>query len=267
MAATVDIRTAVREWARASAAGELQGLAWVDASADPDATPHTARRDDDGVQRFRHLPYAAFLPEAMADAMADAARAGDISAMEAVQMLFAEPEWLMVARPLLWSPLSPKPRLLAWLVERWGIESALHRDDPARLARIVARLPRWEPQRGRLAPAIEMTVEAAEEPLTAPVVDDSDGPVPDAPALRGEVFACRSDRWWARRRQPGATPAYRIEGGVVCHQPADGPVFELLREDVLMEWTVGLSGTRRLLRLLPAWASLRLALPTAPPSP
>ncbi len=267
MSRAVDIRSADREWAQASAAGALEGLEWVDASADPDAEPHSTSVDADGVRRFRHLPYAAFLPGPMAEAMAQAEVDGDISAMEAVQMLFAQPEWLLLTRPLLWSPLSPKPRLLAWLVERWGIEPALHRDDPARLARIVARLPRWEPQRGRLAPALEMTVEAAEEPFDADIIDDTAGREPTAPALRAEVFACRSDHWWAQRQQPGAAPEHRIESGVVCHQPAEGPVFELLREDVLMEWTTTLESARRLLRLLPAWASLRLALHAAPPSP
>ncbi|MCB9765014.1 MAG: hypothetical protein H6739_34895 [Alphaproteobacteria bacterium] len=253
------LRQAVLEWAQRSAAGELSDLDWVETDLKPRRAPFEMVPDGDGPPRFRHMPYSRFLPEAMTEAMVDAQARGEVSAMEAVMMLTARPEWLILARPLLWSPLSPEPRLLAWLVERWGIEASMHRADPKRLSRIAARLPRWRPQRGNLASAIEMLWEGAGEAVTLSVAArDRDGPVPRRPDVRDELFTCRSDAWWALRRQPGAAPQYRVSGGALRHQPLEGPVFELVQEDVLIGLADGARLSRHLIRLLPAWASVRL---------
>jgi hypothetical protein len=111
-----------------------------------------------------------------------------------------------------------------------------------------------------------MVVDGAGDWPGAHAVDRGVSGVPTAPPLRTEAFTCRSDRWWAARRQPGAMPEFRIEDGCLQFQPQTGPVFELVREDVLIKLHGSISRTRRLLRLLPAWASVRLTAPSTPRS-
>lgn len=259
MAEGLAIRSALLEWAMRSATGELKGLDWVDTNLGPRRGAHAVEFNEDGEALFRHMPYTRFLPGPMAEAMVQAQERGEISAMEAVMMLMAKPEWMLLARPLIWSPQSPEPRLLAWMLERWGVEPEVHRHQPDRLSRIATRLPRWRPHRGTLAAAREMLEEGARERVQFRVTDRTQGgAVPGRPDLRDEAFTCREDRWWARRQRPGAAPAYRIEGGVMRHQPAEGPVFELVQEDVLIELMDGARFSRQLVRLLPAWASVRV---------
>jgi hypothetical protein len=249
------------EWAQRSAANELEGLAWADGALETDALPYQQMEEEPNDRSFRHMPYAAFLPPSVAEAALLAQSRGRVTAHEGLQLIFARLEWLVASRRYLWSPLSPVPRLLAYLVEAFGVDPPLHGDRPEVLSRLAAYLPRWHPLRGRVDKALELLAEAdtGEEPLAVAHVDQ-DGPAPDKPAIRDEVLRCRSADWWRRRRQDGAQPSYRIHDGLVLFQPDEGPVFELQQEDVLVEWDPDKALSRNLMRLLPAWAEFRLSI-------
>lgn len=254
-------REPILEWAQRSAAGDLEGLDWVDADLDPSRPAFIQREDVEGRRTFHHLPYTAFLPPSVAEAAVEAQRRGRATLHEALALIYARQEWLIASRDHMWSPLSAVPGLLAQMVEAFGIGPELHCHRPDVLARLTAILPRWHPRRGTVEKALEV-VEAAEdegdEPLCVAYVDE-DGEDPDFPSLRDEVFRCRDDEWWRRRRQDGAAAHYQIADGLLRFQPAKGPAFVLQREDVLVEWDPERTLPRNLMRLLPAWAELRLA--------
>ena len=250
------------EWSRRNAAGEADDLGWVDADLDTDRPTFIQREPDGDERRFRHLPYAAFLPPPVAEAAVDAQRRGQATLHEALVLIYARIEWLNVSRKYLWSPLSPVPRLLAQLAEAYGIGAELHQNRGDSLARLVAILPRWHPHRGTVDRALEV-VEAldgaeGEVVLMAHVADD--GPTPDLPELRDEVFRCRDAAWWGRRQQEGAQPHLRVEEGMLRFQPRKGPAFELQREDVLLDWDGENPLPKHLMRLLPAWTEIRLVV-------
>jgi hypothetical protein len=255
-------RQAAVEWSQRNGAGELGDLAWVDARVRSPAEPFST----DGAT-FHHLPYGRFLPRALADEIADGQEAGDATLLEAVLLLFARPEWIVQARRLLWTPISPAPGLLAALCEAYGIGVELHEDDPVRLQRLAARLVLWFPRRGEVGPALELLSEALGEPPRQVIAHvDGAGPRPVAPPLTEEAFTCRGAAWWARRSDPGARPRYRIGQGVLQFQPRqDQPGFPLVREDVLMSHRPGESVPRDLLRILPVWATLRVVMTTEHP--
>ncbi|MFH1466860.1 MAG: hypothetical protein ABIO70_20925 [Pseudomonadota bacterium] len=255
-------------WAHRSAAGSLEGLAWVDADPDPSLTPFRQVEGEDGVRRFRHLPYAAYLPPAMAEAAETAARRGQPCLIQAAIMLMARPEWLVAARPWLWSPLSPVPGLLRFLVEAFGVDPALHTGDPAVLARLAALLPDWHPERGTVERAREVLAcaESEEHQLSVAFLQ-RDGPRPRAVPLADEIFACHDAAWWQRRDPGGARQELRVEGGLLRFQPREAPPFELLQEDLLLSWRPGTPAPTHLPRLLPIWMNLRLVVPAAPRAP
>ncbi len=249
------------EWAQRSAAGEVDGLEWADPSLETDATPFQQMEEGDKERRFRHLPYAAFLPSAVAEAALDAQRHGQVTAHEGLQLIFARLEWLVASRRYLWSPLSPAPKLLAYLVEAFGVDPPLHRNRPEVLSRLAAYLPRWHPLRGRTDKALELLEEAdtGEDPIAVAFLE-RDGELPEKPAIRDEVLRCRTGEWWRRRQQRGAAPSYRIHDGLLLFQPEEGPGYGLQREDVLVEWDPDQPLSRNLMRLLPAWAEFRLSI-------
>ena len=254
-------RVPTLEWAQRSAAGEIEGLDWVETTLETGGTPFQQAETGDGERTFRHLPYAAFLPPPVAQAAQEAQRAGRVTAHEALQLVYARMEWLIASRRYLWSPLSPTPRLLAYLVEAFGVDPPLHRNRPEVLSRLAAFLPRWHPLRGRVDKALEILEEAdtGEDPI-AVAHRDSEGELPDKPAIRDEVLRCRENEWWRRRQQKGDAPAYRIHDGLVLFQPEEGPAYALQQEDVLVEWAPEEPLSRNLMRLLPAWAEIRLSI-------
>lgn len=231
------------EWAAQSAAGELVQLQWVDTSLDPRHPPLTHDRG-----RFFALPYTAFLPPAMVEAAQQAQAQGQAPGIEVLMLLLARIEWLMATQNVLWTSLSPAPALLATLVETFGIEPAIHRHDPAVLARLVALLPAWFPYRGPAARAAQVLT-CADHAL--PALRDERRP----PELAQEVLVCHRVRWWKNRGE--VKPVYKIEGGLLRFQPAEP--LPLRREDVLWIWSGPLPPA--LPRLLPPWATLRLARP------
>lgn len=249
------------EWASRSADGQLDGLDWADTDLDPTGVPFSQRLTAGGEIAFRHLPYTAFLPPPIAEAALDAQRRGQATLHEALLLVFARIEWVIASRDFLWSPLSPVPLVLAHLAEAFGVGEELHRGRPAALARLTAILPRWHPRRGSVERALEViqAVEAEDdEPLCVAYLDE-DGEDPDFPSLRDEVLRCRDAEWWRRRQQEGAEARYEVADGLLRFQPAKGPAFVMQKEDVLLEWDPERSLPRNLMRLLPAWAELRLA--------
>lgn len=262
MTSRLAAREPALEWSRRSAAEEVEDLSWVDADLDPDRPTFVQREQHGGERTFRHLPYTAFLPPPVAEAAQEAQRRGQATLHEALLLLYARIEWLMASRQYLWSPLSPMPKLLAHMAEAFGVGAELHRNRGDSLARLVAILPRWHPHRGTVAKALEV-VEALDgddaEPLLLAHADE-DGAAPDLPNLRDEVFRCREGDWWKRRGQEGAALHLRMEEGLLRFQPEEGPVFELQREDVLIDWDGENPLPKHLMRLLPAWAEFRLVV-------
>lgn len=245
------------EWAHRSAAGTLVGLDWVEPGLDREA-PATRVLPGEGGRRFRGANLAAQLPVPLADAILAATEAGETPLLDGVARVLAPAEWMILARTRLWTPVSPAPALLARLVEAYGIGVELHRGQPERLARLAARLPAWHPMRGRLECAIALLNGALDEPLDTLCSQISlDGMEPAAPPLADEVLSARSLDWWRARAEPGATPQYRIERGLLRFQ-STGPRYGLLREDVLVAPTGDAVVPGALLRLLPVWTSLRV---------
>ena len=249
------------EWAHRSAAGILEGMGWVDTDLSTDHAPYRQREHAVEGRIFSHLPYTAFLPPPVAEDAVEAQRMGQVPAWEALYMVFARLEWLLASRQYLWTPLSPIPELLAFLVEAFGIDPTLHQRQPAVLARLTAVLPYWHPQLGTVEKAFEILERAeSDDQDTALAYLDRDGEIPLSPSLFDEVCACRSVGWWARRREMEAAPQYRISGGFLRFQPMDGGSFVLRREDVLVEWTPPDPLPRKLMRLLPVWTEFRLVV-------
>ncbi len=262
---------AILAFARASASGALERGPWVDLDPDPTLPPHRVRPGPDGGARFGHLPYAAFLPPPMATALVEAHARGEAGLFEAVLVMMARPEWLVASRSMWLGPLSPQPMLLAELVEACGIDRAVHRDEPALLARLAALLPDWRLRRGQLAAALRVLEDGAGASAPGPVQQGPGGPAEPALAARHEAIACRAASWWTARLRASQAPALWIRGGFLrCTGPdvATGPdaatdPLDRLPQDLCLAHAPGASPPARLLRLLPLWTSLRLFTPAA----
>lgn len=257
---------AVHAWARASAAGELRDEPWVDLDPDPTLPPFRVQERPDGP-RYGHMPYAAFLPPPMARALVEAHRRGEAGIFEAVLVMMARPEWQVASRSLWLTPLSPEPMLLAELVEACGVDRAVHRGEAEVLARLAALLPQWRLRRGELAAALRMLEDGAGEHLADPVQQGpSTAPPPAALAPSAEAMACRAASWWTARLQGPQGPSLWIRGGVLRCTPEASPTAPLRRlpQDLCLAHSPGSPPPQRLLRLLPAWTSLRLFLPETP---
>lgn len=235
-------RLPVYEWCARAARGELPGLDWVDLTPDPELAAFTIGADG----RFRPRSYAAMLPPPMVRAAADAHDAGQPTLLAGLTALFARPEWILHGRSLLWSPLGPAPAQLGFLFEALGLPAALHEDDPDRMARLAVRLRQWRERAGEVELALTLLREVADADTTG---------IEREPALAHEVLACHRIDWWRARRPAAFVP--RIEGGWVRFQTPDAPM-PLLREDLGVRPTASLSV---LVRLLPAWACLRVFAP------
>ncbi len=254
-------RVADLEWAHRQAAGTLKGLEWVDSNLDPNI-PAFTQIGDASERQFSHLPYAVFLPTVMTNAAIQAQQNGQAPMQEALVLLFARMEWLVANRKRMWSPLSPLPKMLATLVEAFGVDQDLHREDPEILARLAAQLPQWHPWRGTVERAREVLESTGDLPQAEGTYTlGADGPTPTI--IRDEVFMCHSETWWDERTVPDSAPAYRIESGVVKFQHNESTKQVPLRcEDLLLEWRPERPLPRQLLRLLPTWVVVRLVLPS-----
>lgn len=248
------------EWARRAAAGELAGTDWVAVSADPHARPFSQVGRGEAAT-FHHMPYVAFLPDLVREAVAGAVAEGELTLLEGAVRVMAWPEWFTRSRHLLWTAQTPVPALLARLLEAYGVDPEVHGHDPVRLVRLRARLSAWHPRRGELQPALDLLAGAGEAEL--PAVAHLSGPTPEEAGLplRDEVFACRDLSWWEARLGAPAEPVLRVEAGLLRFQPARGG-FRLRVDDVVCAWPGRQPLPRALLRLLPAWAVLRLVDPS-----
>lgn len=251
---SVLVRLPVLEWCHRTAAGELPALDWVDTTVEVHPETFRAVEADDGAVRFQHVPYAGFQPPSMLEAQQAAQARGVPTLQEALLLLFARPEWHLAARDRAWTSLTAVPPVLRRLVEAYGIERALHRDNPEALARLVALLAVWFPARGTHAAATRVIEAAAAPPPGELRTLDVDGPQP--PALEREVFVCRATTFWEARCPDGAATAMRIEGGVLLYQTPSVDV-PLRREDVALAWRPETTGTTTFWRLLPPWTLVR----------
>lgn len=258
---SVLVRLPVLEWCHRTAAGAHPDLEWADGTVEVHAETYRTVEGEDGAVRFQHVPYAGFQPPSMLEAQQVAQARGVATLQEALLLLFARPEWHLAARDRVWTSLTAAPPVLRRLVEAYGIERALHRDDPEALARLVALLAVWFPSRGTHAAATRVLDAAAVAAPGELRTLAADGPQP--PALEREVFVCRATAFWEARCPDGASTAMRIEGGVLLFQT---PAVEvpLRREDVAMAWRPEATGATALWRLLPPWTLVRPYLTAEP---
>lgn len=236
---SLEARTAALEWALRAARGDLDGVDWVDSTLRTHGEPFAIVRDGDAV-RFRHLGFTDTLPGPMVDAAIDAQQRGEPTALEAITQLMARAQWLTSARRFLWTAHSPMPGLLSALVESYGIDVELHGNDPDTLANLLVHLPRWFPRRGEASRAVELLDTALDRGVSARVGSAAQ-----------VAFTCQGASWWARHSRPSTLV---IEGGFLRMDPVDDP------EDVVLGWVPTERFPHELLRLLPASASVRLAL-------
>ena len=256
------------QWAVDSAQGDTQGLAWVDTKIIPRHRSFTMQSGQKtGERTYRHRPYAAYLPKTMMMAARHAQQQGEPTVLEGLLLLFAKMEWLIATRRYYWSPMSPVPMLLTSLVEAMGIDNEIHRNRSDVLARLVARLPTWNPSRGTVQGAKELLVETVGDVFPLRVAQmPKDSPVPIDPDIQGEVFACHDVDWWERRthRSPEGKALnkpmdLRIESEFLQFQTPAEPM-PLHHEDVLVGWKISDKFPTNLLRLLPAWVTIRVVI-------
>jgi hypothetical protein len=195
----------------------------------------------------------------MAESALEAQRAGRATLQEALILLFARPEWLIATRSRMWTSSTPLPTLLARLAEVYGVAPELHRGEADVLLRLSALLPSWHARRGSL-PAARQVLDAAEVPALA-AGSGPQGQSADGSSLSQEILCCHSLEWWEARALPGASPALRVQQGMVLFQGSQ-PGWVLRREDVLVPHRPEPARPEGLSRLLPPWAVLRPTLST-----
>lgn len=254
------------QWAVDSAQGQADGLGWVDTEIVPRHRSFTMK-DSRAGRQYRHRPYGAYLPKTMMLSARQAQQQGEPTVLEGLLLLFARMEWLVATRRYYWSPMSPVPKLLASLVEAMGIDNEIHRDRPEVLSRLAARLPTWNPSRGTVQGAKDLLVETVGDAFPIRVAQlPKDKPIPIDPDIQGELFACHDVEWWERRALrntegeiENAPMELRLESGFVQFQSPNEPM-PLHHEDVLVGWKISDKFPTNLLRLLPAWISIRVVI-------
>ena len=253
------------------ASGRIRGYGWVDRTILRQDRPFQQVDSEDGVQRYRHIPYGFFLPSTLSKAAIEAQKRGEPTVLEGYLMIFAWVEWLIASRSLMWAPTTPTPSLLIVLVEAFGIGPELHRNSPERLTRLAARLPTWYAFRGDTERSRQILEETVGVELGVELIHiDTHGKRPQSPSLSNEVFACRGADWWSRRAETGSShipqagkaSPMRISSGLLRYQHEGDEPFPLVHEDVAIGIEEGTDFPIVLLRVLPLWASIRvIALP------
>ncbi len=258
---TLALQEPTLAWSQAAAAEQTEGLEWADPSLDPQALPLTARQASKTRVVYQAGSVTAVIPPSVAQEAWGAQAAGEATAWEGLQLLFARPRWVVASRGLLWSSSGAEPRVLASLVEACGVERSVHQLDRARLRRLAALMPSWRPYRGTVERAGEVLEAAGLGNQTSGVLkanapaDDEEATAPSATA--GEIFACHGASWWSCRRVEDARPALRVSAGLVRFQPRMGAAFAVRREDVLAEADPSRPLPTDLYRLLPVWTTVR----------
>ncbi len=252
-------REALYEWTLRAAAGKLDKLDWVDLNANPEADPYQARRNPRGHTLFRQTRLGRTLPPAMLKAIAAAELQGAATLLQGMSLAYALPEWLIQARALLWTELTPVPALLARMVEAYGISGEVHRGDDARLLRLRARLPAWHRRRGEVGEALALLRDAIREapeerlgalehprprpgPLALPQLAPTlalTGPVRDAPSALVVVDEEDTEglptQWLEEPPIPAPVEEAEDTDPGLADEPADpgeaGPFFDLDRPE------------------------------------
>lgn len=270
--AALALQEPILAWSQTSAAGDEQGLSWADPSLDPDARPLTARAQGRTRVVYQAGSVTATIPPTVALEAWGAQAAGEATAWEGLQLVFARPRWVVASRGQIWGSASPEPGVLASLVEACGVERPIHRGDRDRLRRLAALMPSWRPYRGTAERAGEVLEAAGLGEQMAGVIrqnapaSDEEATAPSATA--GEIFACHGAGWWLMRRADDARSALRISGSLLRFQPRMGEAFVVRREDVLTETQPDRPLPLDLYRLLPVWATVRaVSTATAPSAP
>ena len=277
------------EFCDRSRSDELNGVEWIEPAIDLNAPAGRLCRSADGQERFSFAFLAGVLPEAMVAAIADAQTRGEPLTLDGIHYLFARLERMLVSRRFWWSPVGPEPSLLEFLAAAYGVPEELHLRDPDRLSRLAAWLEQWQPGRGQIDRAIQLyeavtgqnlpegwlhwnqtglkRLPPAGQPV-APPAGASRAPVPD---LQNEILVCHGEIWWEARGADTFIPAYRIEGGMVCFQPpqttdsARAELLPLSAEDVAVALRPGAAPAAVMMRLIPAWMSVRPCNPVSSP--
>lgn len=249
---SLELRTALLEWAQRSAAGELPGMDWVDTEILAHGSPFVITRTDEAI-RFRHVPTGKTLPPPLVEEARRHQEAGEPTLVECMALLFARAHWLVEGRGLYYRSTTPVPALLAALVEAYGVDAELHRHDAVTLANAIAHLPAFHPHRGDPERAGRLLQDVLGQPHD---VDLDQEPGHDL----DEVFAIRSAAWFAARPalRPSRPEVLTIRHGLLHHTAPRAPRNP---EDVLVGWVPGDRFPHALLRLLPAWVSARLHEP------
>ena len=123
------------------------------------------------------------------------------------------------------------------------------------------------PSRRTVQGAKDLLVETVGDPFPIRVAQmPKDKPIPIDPDIQGEVFACHDVAWWERRTVRSAEGEaqnkpmdLRIGSGFLQFQTAEEPM-PLHHEDVLVGWKISDKFPTNLLRLLPAWISIRVVI-------
>jgi len=254
MSATTLATLALQEpsvaWAMAEGRGELEGLGWVDEAGAPGGVGG-ARILTPAGPRYRLASVTRWLPPAVGARVRAAAALGAATAWDGLGLLIARPSWWIGGREHLFSPYGASSPCQADLLARWGLERRLHADDPVRIARIMALLPRWRGARG--------TVEAARQVCRAAEIPSPD--LHERPGEDSELATCRSSAAWAA--SPPRVGGLRILGGVLrCAPSRQVPRPEALH----LGWSGSLGCLAEVVRLLPVWTALHLH-PQEPPIP
>ena len=251
------------QWASDTAKGKTKKMGWVDSKIRTHAPAFRCREIEDD-RSYRHRSYGAYLPKSMVRAAQIAQQNGEPTVLEALLLLFSRMEWLIVSRKYFWSPMSPIPKLLSLLVEALGIDVEIHRNDQEVLSRLVARLPTWNPSRGTVHGGVDLLTETVGEDISIQTASIAkEGLEPIQPDLTREVFACHDLDWWRRRkpdvRKEEIVTNLTISSGFVTYQQIEEPV-QLHPEDILVGWKISEKFPTNLLRLLPAWISVRVVV-------
>jgi len=251
------------------AAGRLRGVGWVDGKIVGRETPYVVTNGDSSAPTFRQIPYAYFLPATIRHASRAAQERGDPTVLEAYSMLFGWVEWMVHARKIFWTHLTPKPDSLRVLVEAFGVGPEIHDDSPERLVRLAARLPTWYPFRGSASRARALLEDTVDVDLGLTLIDEErHGAYPVKEGIDDEVFSCRSGEWWNRRRSSDSSRhieregagSMRIEGGFLRFQSGQDTGFCLVKDDVVCRTSAQRKFPHYLPRVLPLWASLRVVI-------
>ena len=187
-------------YAALAAAGEDAGLGWAEPTLSTAERAYSFGAPRRGRVTLRGASLGESLPPPVLDDALAAQAEGQVTAWEALSLLIAPADWAVAARALVWTPVSPRPEVLARIVESYGVPASLHRGAPDALARLAAGLPAWRQRRG--TPEFVWNVLQAVDRLSA-----LDAVAPVA-AIHDERLVARGLAAWRASGAPRARSAW-----------------------------------------------------------